>query len=109
LISYTVLLVRPSSADERANRVGLLLVCSLRMMAGSLKLGAVQASGLRALLDRSPRNLSGGERQRAGIGRALLTQPKVLLMEKVMSSLLARSRNCRPIRHRHLRRRAKRP
>jgi ABC-type molybdate transport system ATPase subunit len=40
----------------------------------------VELLGIRALLDRSPRNLSGGERQRVGIGRALLTQPKVLLM-----------------------------
>src|SRR5215470_9669556 len=47
----------------------------------------VDLLGIRALLDRSPRNLSGGERQRVGIGRALLAQPKVLLMDEPLSAL----------------------
>ncbi len=47
----------------------------------------IELLGLTELLDRSPLNLSGGERQRAAIGRALLSQPKLLIMDEPLSAL----------------------
>jgi molybdate transport system ATP-binding protein len=47
----------------------------------------VHLLGLGHLLDRRPARLSGGEKQRVAIGRALLSQPRVLLMDEPLASL----------------------
>jgi molybdate transport system ATP-binding protein len=47
----------------------------------------VELLGIGTLLSRRPHTLSGGERQRVAIGRALLAQPHLLLMDEPLASL----------------------
>jgi multiple sugar transport system ATP-binding protein len=51
-----------------------------------------QRLGLEDLLDRKPRNLSGGQRQRVAMGRAIVREPAVFLMDEPLSNLDAKLR-----------------
>lgn len=64
------------SKDERAARV----------------LEAAKLLDLEPYLDRKPKNLSGGQRQRVAMGRAIVRQPQVFLMDEPLSNLDAKLR-----------------
>ena len=53
---------------------------------------ASKALGLAELLERKPRQLSGGQRQRVAMGRAIVRNPRVFLMDEPLSNLDARLR-----------------
>ncbi|MEA3422238.1 MAG: sn-glycerol-3-phosphate ABC transporter ATP-binding protein UgpC [Bacillota bacterium] len=48
--------------------------------------------GIEDLLDRKPKQLSGGQRQRVALGRAIVRQPEVFLMDEPLSNLDAKLR-----------------
>ncbi len=48
--------------------------------------------GIEHLLDRKPRQLSGGQRQRVAVGRAIVREPAVFLMDEPLSNLDAKLR-----------------
>lgn len=54
---------------------------------------AAEILGITEYMDRKPKALSGGQRQRVAIGRAIVREPKVLLMDEPLSNLDAKLRN----------------
>ncbi|RKD32735.1 ABC transporter ATP-binding protein [Thermohalobacter berrensis] len=53
---------------------------------------AAKILGIEQLLDRKPKALSGGQRQRVALGRAIVREPKVFLMDEPLSNLDAKLR-----------------
>jgi multiple sugar transport system ATP-binding protein len=53
---------------------------------------AAKILGIEVLLDRRPKALSGGQRQRVAMGRAIVREPKVFLMDEPLSNLDAKLR-----------------
>ena len=53
---------------------------------------AADMLGLEDLLDRKPKQLSGGQRQRVALGRAIVREPKVFLLDEPLSNLDAKLR-----------------
>jgi multiple sugar transport system ATP-binding protein len=53
---------------------------------------AAKILGIENLLDRKPKELSGGQRQRVALGRAIVREPEVFLMDEPLSNLDAKLR-----------------
>ncbi|MGM0421009.1 MAG: ABC transporter ATP-binding protein [Bacillota bacterium] len=53
---------------------------------------AAEILGIENLLERKPKQLSGGQRQRVALGRAIVREPKVFLMDEPLSNLDAKLR-----------------
>lgn len=53
---------------------------------------AAEILGIEEFLDRKPKDLSGGQRQRVAMGRAIVREPQVFLMDEPLSNLDAKLR-----------------
>ena len=53
---------------------------------------AAESLGISQLLDRKPKQLSGGQRQRVALGRAIVREPEVFLMDEPLANLDAKLR-----------------
>ena len=72
---------------------------TLRMLAGleevnkgRILIGGKDVTTMTEYLDRKPKALSGGQRQRVAMGRAIVREPKVFLMDEPLSNLDAKLR-----------------
>lgn len=75
----------PHLSVEANLRYGLKRAGARPVVAGLDEVASVL--GIGHLLARRPRDLSGGERQRVAVGRALLSQPRLLLMDEPLAAL----------------------
>ncbi|MGN1163871.1 MAG: ABC transporter ATP-binding protein [Candidatus Ornithospirochaeta sp.] len=67
--------------------------CRNKMEVDERVRGAASVLGITDVLHRKPRELSGGQRQRVAIGRAIVRNPRVMLMDEPLSNLDAKMRS----------------
>lgn len=86
--------MRRLSACQRLPMVGRILPGTKAMVAEIEKdvMRTAKALGIGHLLARKPGQLSGGQRQRVAVGRAMVRQPAVFLMDEPLSNLDAKLR-----------------
>jgi multiple sugar transport system ATP-binding protein len=103
LISFLIgLIVYPESRKVIhgiSMRIGTSIFPSQRAFAAKLKeingriVETAKILEIEELLKRKPKQLSGGQRQRVAVGRAIIREPSVFLMDEPLSNLDAKLRN----------------